>query len=450
MKRLQKLFILFIDLLLVIAIAAAIMPTCLVLIVARKKNVPDSKNLNLFIVFVAHSYRSLKTYGHEQLIIQQGLGGFFKKVYAFYPFLGANPVDKISAPDGKIQEYALDEHNVFLEVHQSFIRGLSLLPRSNFLLSQWITLLRIKKFIIDNRVSIIRGSEPFLTGSYSYLLSRLAGRPFALRIGSNFDLLYENGSFIYKKIFKLHFVEKLIERFVLSRADLVCAATQNYLGYVLANGCRPEKAVLIRFGNIIDPVHLADPKTRPPLPQSCEFAHNPFGIYVGRLTKIKHADHLINVAAEVKKLFPSIVIALIGDGDIVEAMKDEAAKMGVQNNVLFLGKQKQGFIASLLPHAAAYLAPHSGRSLVEAAYAGIPLIAYDWEWHSELVQHQITGELVPFKDWHAMAQSFCRILSDPLYARKLGDNARAVVMKMMDQKKIQSLERAKYLEILQG
>lgn len=450
MKRLKKLLVLFADLFLLSIITAAIVPACVVLIVTRKRNVSDSKDLKLFVVFVAHSYGSIRTYGHEQLILQQGLGSFFKKVYTFYPFLGSNPFDKISVPDGNIREYALDEQNVFLEVHQSFIRFLSRFPRSNFLLSQWITLLRTKRFILDNRISIIRGSEPFLTGSYSYLLSRLTGRPFALRIGANFDLLYENGLFAYQKIFKWHFVEKAIARFVFSHADLVCAATQNYLEYVLANDCSREKAVLVRFGNIIDPVHVADPKARPPITHSCEFLGKPFGVYVGRLTKIKHVDHLIYVAAEVKKVYPTIVVVLIGDGDIVETMKHEVARLGVENNILFLGKQKQEFIASLLPHATAYLAPHSGKALVEAAYAGIPLIAYNWEWHAELVQHRITGELVTFKDWHAMAESFCRILSDPLYAKRLGDNARTVVLEMMDQKKIQALERAKYLEVLEG
>lgn len=316
------------------------------------------------------------------------------------------------------------------------------------MLSQWTTLLRARRFIKANHVSVIRGSEPFVTGLYSYLLSRLTGLPFALRIGSNFDLLYKNGMMNFKKIYRWYFVEKIIARFVFSRCDLVCAATQNYLDYAIANGCPREKAALIRFGNIIDPVHLADPRRRPPVPHRYDFMHNPFGVYVGRLIKIKQADHLLYVAAEVKKTYPSIVIAMVGDGDIAESMKDEIANLGIENNVVFLGKQKQDFVASLLPHASAYLAPHSGRSLVEAAYAGIPLIAYDWEWQAELVRHQITGELVPFKDWHAMANSFCRILSDGSYARKLGENARTAVMEMMDPEKIQEIERAQYLKIL--
>jgi|GEM_PF-863792 glycosyltransferase involved in cell wall biosynthesis len=450
MNRAMGRMVTAVDLVATGSIAAALLPWLAVLTLFSPKAAAKGAKPRLLVVFVAHSYKSIKTYGHEQLIVQQGLGGFFEKVFTLYPFLGANPFDKIDRPDGTVHEYELDGGNIFLEIQQSFVRGLSRFPRANFIVSQWITLLRMKRFVAANSVSVIRGSDPFLTGLYAYLLSRITGRPFALRLGSNFDLLYENGEFAYRKIFGNYAVARAVARFVFSRCGLVCAATQNYLDYALANGCRPERGVVVRFGSVIDPLHRADPAARPAPRGFGSLTSRPFGVYVGRLTRIKQADHLVLVAAEARKRFPEAVIALIGDGDLAGAMKDEAARLGAADNLVFLGKQRQEAIASLLPRAAAYLAPHSGRSLAEAAFAGVPLVAYDWEWHGELVKSGVTGELVPFGDWRAMAQSFCRILSDPAYGRTLGENARAVALEMMDQEKIREIERARYQGILDG
>ena len=37
----------------------------------------------------------------------------------------------------------------------------------------------------------------------------------------------------------------------------------------------------------------------------------------------------------------------------------------------------------------------TGRALAEAALGGVPIVAYDIDWHSEAVETGVTGELVP-------------------------------------------------------
>jgi len=156
----------------------------------------------------------------------------------------------------------------------------------------------------------------------------------------------------------------------------------------------------------------------------------------------------VYVAAEVKKKYPLVKIVLAGDGDMKEELQNLARQMNVIDNVAILGNVKQDKLSSLLATSIAYLSPHSGRSLVEGALAGIPLISYDWEWHSELVKDNKTGFLVPYKNWKAMAHGLIRVMDNIDRSRVLGKNARALALEIMDQKKIQHIEKEKYLELI--
>jgi glycosyltransferase involved in cell wall biosynthesis len=161
------------------------------------------------------------------------------------------------------------------------------------------------------------------------------------------------------------------------------------------------------------------------------------------------AQDLIYVGRELKQRgeFSEINIVMIGNGDLREEMEKMARDFDLGKSMHFVGECRQNDIAGILPHASAYLAPHSGLSLVEAALAGIPLIAYDYEWHPELVKQGLTGELVPHHDWKQMAESFGRIVRDPGYGKTLGANARKLALEMMDQKKIQAFESEQYQKL---
>ena len=70
------------------------------------------------------------------------------------------------------------------------------------------------------------------------------------------------------------------------------------------------------------------------------------------------------------------------------------------------------------------LAPHAGYALLEGALAGAPIVASDFEWHPEIVDHGVTGLLVPYRDWKAMADATVSLLRDPAWAEGLGAAAR--------------------------
>ena len=74
----------------------------------------------------------------------------------------------------------------------------------------------------------------------------------------------------------------------------------------------------------------------------------------------------------------------------------------------------------------------TGRALAEAALGGVPIVAYDIDWHSEAVETGVTGELVPYSNYSLMADAVEKIINDEEYGQMIGKNARKRMLKIMD------------------
>jgi glycosyltransferase involved in cell wall biosynthesis len=70
--------------------------------------------------------------------------------------------------------------------------------------------------------------------------------------------------------------------------------------------------------------------------------------------------------------------------------------------------------------------------LIEAGAAGCPIVAYDIEWHYELVKNGETGFLIKERDWDALSKAVICLLDHPAEARAMGIRARQAVMAKHD------------------
>ena len=63
------------------------------------------------------------------------------------------------------------------------------------------------------------------------------------------------------------------------------------------------------------------------------------------------------------------------------------------------------------------------RSVLEAAAAGLPIVASDVGGTREIIQDQKTGLLVPAHDFKALKKALKTLIENPALAQKLGQNA---------------------------
>ena len=64
-------------------------------------------------------------------------------------------------------------------------------------------------------------------------------------------------------------------------------------------------------------------------------------------------------------------------------------------------------------------------AVLEALAAGVPVVASDVPAVRELIVHGMSGLLVPPGNSTELAGALCRLMADPVLARRLGDRGRA-------------------------
>ncbi len=152
---------------------------------------------------------------------------------------------------------------------------------------------------------------------------------------------------------------------------------------------------------------------------------------VGSLQKRKAQDDAIRATKIARENIPSIKLLLVGDGD--SKYKDYLERMvlesGLTGNVIFLGYRDD--VPQILSHCNVLLMPSweepFGRSTIEAMAAGIPVIGADSGGTRELVQHGMTGYLVPPRNPDEIAKKLTDLYFHPKVAQRFGEHAKRVV-----------------------
>lgn len=409
---------------------------------------------NLLVLDSSYTLEMIRERGLEGSVTCRDLDGFFHHVWSVHPF-----ATLLTSPDwaptfGKPVWHALAPRHTFIEGKIGRFAALRRLVPVNFLLGQvglFFTLLRL---IRKENIRVIRVGDPLYLGLFGLALSRLSGIPLLIRVNGNNDKVREStGHAIFPKLFRTAAVEKRVERFVFPRADLVAAPNQDNVDFSVANGARPDRVTIFRYGNLLAEEHL-----RPPQERGCDTAlfdrlgvtPGSYLLCIGRLEAVKFPDDAVRVLGTLVRNGHDLKLLLAGDGAMRGELAALAESEGVLDRVIFAGNQNQHALSQLNAYAAAVISPLTGRALSEAALGEAPIVAYDLDWQSDLVQTGKTGELVPFRDCAALAESAERLVRDRDYAAAMGSGARARAREILDPEMLNQHERDEYEKLLEA
>jgi len=388
----------------------------------------------------------------EHSVLCRDLNGYFSHVWSVHPFATLVTSPAWSPRFGRPVIHELAPCHTFIEGKVGRFAWLGRLFTLNFLLSQMGLFWQLRKLIRKERIDVIRVSSPLYVGLFGLALARTTKIPLVVRVGANHDKIYEaTGKSMEPRLMRSRKVEKMVRRLVFRRADLVAGANQDNLNFALANGARPERSTLFRYGNLVDPRHFTAPQERESgdeVLRQLGVEAGKFLLYVGRLEPIKQPDHILEVLASLRRCGLDLKAVLAGEGRMQSELERRARALGLEEALILPGNVDQGRLASLYPAAAAVISPHTGRALAEAALGGAPVVAYDVDWQSELIETGKTGELVPYGDLPAMAAATKRLLADAANATKLGKALRKRALEILDPAKLNEHERREYDRLL--
>lgn len=194
------------------------------------------------------------------------------------------------------------------------------------------------------------------------------------------------------------------------------------------DGIKPEQIEVIYYGIDHTRFHYPPPREemrrRLGLPLEAKLIGT-----AGRLALQKGFDVLIRAMPGVLKSHPEARLLLVGSGKLEEELRAEAALLGVDAQVDFLGTRRD--MPELFSAMDCFVLPSKRDSfpvvLLEAAATGLPCIATDDGGNPESVLDGQTGLVVPVDDSDSLAEAIVRVLDDPEQARRWGEAGRAKI-----------------------
>ncbi|MBI3697537.1 MAG: N-acetyl-alpha-D-glucosaminyl L-malate synthase BshA [Acidobacteria bacterium] len=184
---------------------------------------------------------------------------------------------------------------------------------------------------------------------------------------------------------------------------------------------RNEIRVIRNFVNCDQYHHNPDPQARAAYaaPQEKILVH------LSNFRPVKRVADAVRVMARVRREIPCKLL-MIGDGPDRGPAEHLARELGVEDDVLFLGKQSR--IPELLAIADLMLLPSEleafGLAALEAMACGVPTVATRAGGVPELITDGVDGLLAEVGDIEAMAAHALSLLTDPARYLQVSDAAR--------------------------
>jgi glycosyltransferase involved in cell wall biosynthesis len=412
----------------------------------------DDKRPALLVLDASYTLEMIRERGIENSVLCRDLDGFFRHVWSVHPFATLLTSERWTPRYGRPVSHQLAPRHSFIEGKVGRFESLKRLFALNFALSQIDLLTGLWRLVRRERICVIRAGDPLYLGLLGWMLARLTGAAFVIRVNGNNDKIRQTtGQRIFPRLFPSIAAEKRVERFTLRRADLVFAPNEDNAAFAVANGAEASGVAMINFGTLLAAEHFADPSLRPaPGRYLAEIGVEPgnFIICIGRLIAPKFPDHVVRVLAGVRTVRPGIKAVFVGDGPMRADLEKLAAELGVADAVIFAGNRNQDFLSRVLPHAAVVVSPSTGRALSEAALAAVPIVAYDTDWQKDMIETEVTGILVPYRDHEAMTAAAVRFLEDSAFAAAMAAAVRKRALIMLDPAAGADAERTCYRKLL--
>ena len=145
---------------------------------------------------------------------------------------------------------------------------------------------------------------------------------------------------------------------------------------------------------------------------------------------------LIEAAARIKPRFPDLKVVIAGDGFERPELEALAQRLGIGADVTFLGWVPNTALPPYYRAAAISVIPSLeegfGIPAAEAMGCERPVIATDAGGLPEVVEHDVTGLVVPRGDVDALAAAMESLLADPARRRRMGVAGRERALRLFD------------------
>ena len=225
--------------------------------------------------------------------------------------------------------------------------------------------------------------------------------------------------------------QRRLQKMVCRLADCVLVNAEAIRERLIGEGYDPGKIAVIRNGITLS--RFAREQRGATLRQELGLPLSaPLVIVFSRLNQLKGIQYFLEAAITLAEKFPDARFLVVGDGANRKELEEQAGRWGLGERTVFTGFR--GDIPELLSEAAVSVLPSLSEglsnSLLESMAAGVPVVATSVGGNPEVIEHGVTGLLVPPRDAAALAAATGRLLEDKDLAKSFGEAGRRRVAEL--------------------
>lgn len=367
------------------------------------------------------------------MILERDEQGFFETVITAHPLARQDRTIHLNDRH-RIYEFSLG--NCFYPSGWNWLL-LPLLPFKVFSM-----IFRLLAVIRAEKIQVIRATDPYLMGLIAWMLGGLARIPFCVSIHIDYEKSFIlNPQRGVKKILRKY--SRWAPEFVFKRADLVMPIRTNYK-LQIPKSIKDEKIKVIPHGIPFDFQVHEDLRKKWKIPADKKIIS-----FVGRLSQENFIVDMLSMVERLSVLRDDFLLVIMGGGEMEAEMKLWLARRPtIAHHILMLGFQPNAMGRSLRHISQLNLCLFGGFSLLEACAAARPIVAYDVDWHDELVKNHMTGFLVKEHDVNGVVAAVQYLLDHPEEATQMGERARDLAREYHDVLKTTKIKQDCYQRLL--
>ncbi len=260
-------------------------------------------------------------------------------------------------------------------------------------------------------IDVVTTQDPFFTGMVGWAASRLYRIPLNVQVHAD---CIENSYWIRERL--LNRMLNLIGKSLLRKADNVRVVSASEKEKMVRRGIPsaclwniPEGIANLEKFSSADGSRIRKEYSRP----SC----GRVVLFVGRLTKQKRLQDLLNAAKIVLSQMPGVVFVVAGDGPELPSAKALSSRLSLDKNAIFPGNIPYNEMPAYFAAADVLALPSAyegtARVLMESVAAGLPIVTTRVSGVSDLVVDGENGHIVSVGRPREMADRLLRVLKDP-------------------------------------
>lgn len=298
------------------------------------------------------------------------------------------------------------------------------------------------------RISLIRVNGLGIGAAVGWLTARLTRVPWCISIHAPLDqrtaLRTDEEHLLGSTA-----LERKLRYMFLPLADMVLPIRESMVDDLVRLGVARQRIHVIPHGVDMAPLCAQsglDIRARYGLPPQA-----PIISFAGRLTEENYIWDMLDIARSTATVRDDVRFVLAGGGLREDEVRRRVADDPLLRRVVLVpGYEPREVVYALRQASAVNLCLMAGFSLIEACASARPCIAYDVEWHSELVRSNETGVLVPEHRTDLVVEHLLRLLDDPEEARRLGEAARELACQRHNAALASQIKVDLYRRLVQG